>query len=142
MPQRTKVVFTAHSLPERVLIDDPYPEQLEQSASATAARVGLSRWGDWGLGWQSAGRTAERWRGPDILNILADLADTGRSDAVVVVPQGFTSDHLEVLYDLDIEAESVAQGVGLGFARTRVVNDDPSVMTALAARVLEALDRR
>jgi ferrochelatase len=138
MPERTKVIFTAHSLPERALVDDPYPEQLEESAAATAARVGLSRWADWGLGWQSAGRTSERWRGPDILTIIEDLADTGRSDAVIVVPQGFTSDHLEVLYDLDIQAAEKAERVGLAFARTQVLNDDAAVMGALAARVLGA----
>ena len=132
LPERTKVVFTAHSLPERVLVDDPYPDQLHESAEATAERVGLTRWAGWGLGWQSAGRTPEPWRGPDILAVIRDLADTGRADGVLVVPQGFTSDHLEVLYDLDIEARALAQSVGLAFARTDVVNADPAVMGALA----------
>jgi len=138
MPERTKVLFTAHSLPERVLVDDPYPDQLRQSAEAVAAAAGLDRWAGWALGWQSAGRTPEPWRGPDILEIIRDLAATGAADGVLVCPQGFVSDHLEVVYDLDIEARKVADEVGLAFARTRVLNADPAVLGALADRVLAA----
>ncbi|MEO6318225.1 MAG: ferrochelatase [Acidimicrobiales bacterium] len=138
MPERTKVLFTAHSLPERVLIDDPYPDQLRASASAVAESVGLDRWAGWSLGWQSAGRTPEPWRGPDILEVLRDLAATGRADGVLVCPQGFVSDHLEVVYDLDIEARTLADSLGLAFARTRVLNDDATVLGALADRVLAA----
>jgi protoporphyrin/coproporphyrin ferrochelatase len=142
LPERTKVVFTAHSLPERVLVDDPYPDQLRASAEAIARAAGLAQWAGWGLGWQSAGRTPEPWRGPDILEIIRDLAGTGRADGILVVPQGFTSDHLEVLYDLDIEAAAVAAEVGLAFARTDVVNDDPQVMAALADRIVESAGPR
>ncbi len=138
LPARTKVLFTAHSLPERVLVDDPYPEQLRASAAAVAEAAGLDRWAGWSLCWQSAGRTPEPWRGPDILEVIRDLAATGRADGVVVSPQGFVSDHLEVVYDLDIEARRVADEVGLAFARTRVLNADPIVLGALADRVLEA----
>ncbi len=138
LPDRTKVVFTAHSLPERILVDDPYPDQLRESAEATARAAGLAQWAGWGLGWQSAGRTPEPWRGPDILEVVRDLADTGRADGILVVPQGFTSDHLEVLYDLDVEAAAVAAEVGLAFARTRVVNDDAAVMGAVARVVADA----
>lgn len=140
LPERTKVVFTAHSLPERVLEGDPYPDQLRQSAEATARAAGLATWAGWGLGWQSAGRTPEPWRGPDVLEIVSDLAATGRSDGILIVPQGFTSDHLEVLYDLDVEAATVAAEVGLAFGRTRVVNDDPEVMGALARTIAAAAD--
>lgn len=138
LPERTKVLFTAHSLPERALVDDPYPDQLRASASAVAEATGLDRWAGWSLGWQSAGRTPEPWRGPDILETIRDLAATGRADGVLVCPQGFVSDHLEVVYDLDIEARKVAYDVGLAFARTRVLNADPSVLSALADRVLAA----
>ncbi|UDY34617.1 ferrochelatase [Dermatobacter hominis] len=137
-PERTKVVFTAHSLPERVLEGDPYPDQLRRSAEATARAAGLATWAGWGLGWQSAGRTPEPWRGPDVLEIVRDLAGTGRADGLLVVPQGFTSDHLEVLYDLDVEAAAVAAEVGLAFGRTPVVNDDPAVMGALARTAADA----
>lgn len=137
MPERTKVVFTAHSLPERVLVDDPYPDQLFASAGAIAVAAGLGRWAGWGVAWQSAGRTPEPWRGPDILQVIDDLAGTGRSDGIVVVPQGFTSDHLEVLYDVDIEARRRAEALGLQLGRPAVVNDDRTVMGALAERVAE-----
>jgi ferrochelatase len=132
LPAATKVVFTAHSLPERVLEGDPYPDQLRASAQAIAERAGLADWSTWSIGWQSAGRTPEPWRGPDILDIMRELSATGRAEGVVVVPQGFTSDHLEVVYDLDIEAAALADELGLAFARTEVVNDDPAVMSALA----------
>ncbi len=138
LPERTKVLFTAHSLPERLLVDDPYPEQLRASAAAVAEAAGLDRWAGWSVAWQSAGRTPEPWRGPDIGDVIRELAATGAADGVLVCPQGFVSDHLEVVYDLDIEAARVAEEVGLAFARTRVLNDDPSVLGALADRVLAA----
>ena len=136
LPERSKVLFTAHSLPERALVDDPYPDQLRESAAAVAEAVGLNRWAGWSIAWQSAGRTADPWRGPDILDVIRDLAATGRADGVLVCPQGFVSDHLEVVYDLDIEASAVAEEVGLAFARTRVLNDDPTVLGELADRIL------
>ena len=136
LPARTEVVFTAHSLPERVLEGDPYPEQLRASAAAIAEAAGVAP-SSWSIGWQSAGRTPEPWRGPDILDIIAEVADVDRADGVLVVPQGFTSDHLEVIYDLDIEAAAAAAEVGLAFARTEVVNADPAVMAALAQRIRE-----
>jgi ferrochelatase len=139
LPERHKVVFTAHSLPERVLVDDPYPEQLRASAAAVATRVGLAEWAGWGLAWQSAGRTPEPWRGPDVLEVMRDLAETGRSDGILVCAQGFVSDHLEVVYDLDVEARALAEELGLAFARTRSLNDDPAVMAALADRVVAAI---
>ncbi len=135
LPAATRVVFTAHSLPERVLVDDPYPEQLAASAAATAAAAGLTE-DRWSLGWQSAGRTPDPWRGPDILAVLDELAADPAVEACLVCPQGFVSDHLEVVYDLDIEAARHADGLGLGFARTRVLNDDDATMQALADRVV------
>jgi ferrochelatase len=133
------VLFTAHSLPERVLVGDPYPEQLRQSAAAVAERVGLPSPSGWDLSWQSAGRTPEPWRGPDVLEAIRDLGASGECDAVLVCAQGFTSDHLEILYDLDVEARTVASDVGLGFVRTRSMNDAPVVMAALADRVIARL---
>ena len=137
MPGRTTVLFTAHSLPERVLAGDPYPDELGASAAAIAARAGLGA-GDggpgWALAWQSAGRTPEPWRGPDVLDVIRDLA-AGGAEGVLVCPQGFVSDHLEVLYDLDVEAARLAAGEGVAFARTASINDDAAVMSALAARV-------
>ena len=135
LPAQAKVLFTAHSLPERALVDDPYPDQLRASATAIADRAGLDPWSGWALAWQSAGRTSEPWRGPDVADVIRDLAATGRAEGVLVCPQGFVSDHLEVLYDLDVDARRVAEGGGLAFARTASINDDPAVMAALAGLV-------
>ena len=140
LPPKTKVLFTAHSLPQRVVAGgDPYPGQLQETAEAVADRVGLVPWSTWAVAWQSAGRTPDPWLGPDVLEVLRDLAATGRADGALVCPCGFVADHLEVLYDLDLEARSVAEDVGLAFARTPVLNDDPVVLGALADRVLALL---
>ena len=133
LPERTTVLFTAHSLPERVLENDPYPDELEASATHVAEQLGLK---SWSLGWQSAGRTPEPWRGPDILEELQRIAAEGSADGVLVCAQGFTADHLEVLYDLDIEAAKVASDLGLAFGRTRSLNADQVVMNALADLVV------
>ena len=135
LPAKTKVLFTAHSLPERVLEGDPYADELRTSATAIAERAGLEQWYGWTLAWQSAGRTPEPWRGPDVADVIRDLGATGRAEGVLVCPQGFVSDHLEVLYDLDVDARRVAGEAGLAFARTASINDEPAVMAALAARV-------
>ena len=128
-----EVLFTAHSLPARILeTSDPYPAQLEESAAALAAEAGITRWR---LAWQSASPTPEPWLTPDLLEVLRSLAAEG-TDAVVVCPQGFTSDHLEVLYDVDIQAAAVAADVGLRFTRTASLNDDPALVGALADAVL------
>lgn len=144
MPEHTKVLFTAHSLPQRIVAaGDPYPDQLRATAEAVAAEVGLGHWSNWAIAWQSAGRTPEPWLGPDILTVIDDLAgaenDADRTRGVLVSAVGFVADHLEVLYDLDIEAARRAAGHGLAFARTKCVNDDPTVMAALARRVIDAV---
>jgi ferrochelatase len=133
LPERTTVLFTAHSLPERVLENDPYPDELAASATHVAEHLGLK---SWSLGWQSAGRTPEPWRGPDVLDELRRIAAEGSADGVLVCAQGFTADHLEVLYDLDIEAAKVAEELGLAFGRTRSLNSDEVVMNALADLVV------
>lgn len=142
MPESTEVVFTAHSLPERVLEGDPYPEELLESAEAVATAIGLGETAGsaWSVAWQSAGATPEPWRGPDILEVLRSVAESGRADALLVCPQGFVADHLEVAYDLDIEAAALAEQLGVGFARTRVLNDDSVVMAALAERVVRSVE--
>lgn len=128
-PSGTEVVFTAHSLPTRILDEgDPYPAQLEETAAAVAQAAGLDRWS---VGWQSAGRTPEPWIGPDILDVLRERAAAGAA-GVVVCPAGFVSDHLEVLYDLDVEARELARDLGLFFDRTRMPNDDPQFVETLA----------
>ena len=139
MPANTKVVFTAHSLPKRIVeSNDPYPSEVRATAQAVADEVGLSPWSTWSTAWQSAGRTPEPWLGPDILAVVDDLGAAENASAMIVCACGFVADHLEVLYDLDIEASARAAALGLGFARTACVNDDPAVIAALAARVVDA----
>jgi ferrochelatase len=124
-----EVVFTAHSLPTRILdMGDPYPDQLAETAAAVAARAGVERWS---VGWQSAGRTPEPWIGPDILAVLPALKEGGAA-GVVVCAAGFVSDHLEVLYDLDVEARAAAEAIGLAFTRTPSPTADPRFCATVA----------
>ena len=134
-PDRVEVVFTAHSLPARILeAGDRYPDQLRETAQAVAERAALVRWS---LAWQSAGRTPEPWIGPDLPTHMAERAEAG-VEGVVVCPAGFVSDHLEILYDLDVEAAEVAARLGLAFARTPSPNDDPKFCATLAEVVRAA----
>ena len=140
LPERTKVLFTAHSLPQRIIDGgDPYPEELRATAELVAEKVGLTRWSDWSIAWQSAGRTPEPWIGPDILEVIDSFAAQSASgepiDGVLVSACGFVADHLEVLFDLDIEASKHAESHGIAFARTACVNANASVMAALARSV-------
>ncbi len=143
MQAKTQVHFAGHSLPHRFIgAGDRYPDDVRAAAAAAAAAVGLGQWSNWAIAWQSAGRTPEPWLGPDILQVIDELADAehdaGGPRGVVVSAVGFVADHLEVLYDLDIEAAARAAQHGLAFARTACVNADAGVMAALAQRVIEA----
>lgn len=131
-PAAVEVIFTAHSLPVRILESgDSYPAELAETAALVADKAGLARWR---VAWQSAGRTDDAWLGPDILDELERLAGEGAT-AVVVCPAGFTSDHLEVCYDLDIEAAHRAKQLGVAFARTASLNDEPRIAAAIAELV-------
>ena len=135
-PGRSTVIFAAHSLPERVREDgDTYPEQVAESARLVADDAGLERWG---VAWQSAGRTPEPWLGPDVRDEVRRLSAEGGTDVVIVCPIGFVSDHLEVLYDLDVELAAVAADCGLGYRRTASLNDDPAFLRFLADVVTAA----
>lgn len=134
-PQHAMVVFSAHSLPARILeMNDPYVEQLHESGDTIAKRLDLHHYM---YAWQSAGRTREPWLGPDILDVLRDLKEEGYSE-VVSCSQGFVADHLEVLYDIDIEAQARARELGLHLVRTRQMNDDPAFLAALRDAVRRA----
>ena len=140
--RRTVVFFTAHSVPERAIAEgDPYATQVAESATDVAGRLGLDeREGiDWGVAWQSAGRTDDRWLGPDLNGEIRRVAEEGAT-SVVVCPVGFVADHLEVLYDLDIEAAALAGQHGLVLARTPSLNDDPRFLDVLARTVRRAAD--
>jgi protoporphyrin/coproporphyrin ferrochelatase len=129
------VVFTAHSLPEKIREwDDPYERELRESAEAVAARAGLRRWRQ---AWQSAGSTGEPWIGPDILEFLETLRAEGVR-RVLQVPIGFVSDHLEVLYDIDVEARARAAELGMRLERTRLPNATPELIRVLRAVTDEA----
>jgi ferrochelatase len=132
------VVFTAHSLPERILGEgDPYRDQLLETSRLVAERAGLA---DWSFAFQSASATGEPWLGPDILEELDRLAANGVR-RVLVCPVGFVSDHLEILWDLDVEARERAADLGLELERIESLNDDPAFMRALAELVRRRLPR-
>lgn len=127
--REAEVIFTAHSLPERAVPpDDPYPDQVLATAEAVATLADLYRWS---TAWQSAGRTSDAWLGPALVDVLRTRAEEGAT-GVVVCACGFVADHLEVAYDLDVEAATLARELGIPFARTRSLNADPAVFAALA----------
>ncbi len=129
-PEEVKVLFTAHSLPERILQqNDPYPSQLRTSCETVASLVKLDHWS---FAYQSAGQTGEKWLGPDILEALQNIGTQDRVADVLVVPIGFVADHLEVLYDIDVEAQAVAKTRGLNLKRTQSLNTSPTFISALA----------
>lgn len=135
-PARVRVVFTAHSLPARVVAAmDPYPDEVAGTAALVAERLGLA---EYDVAFQSAGRTGEAWLGPDILAEIRRLAGAGVTE-LVVRPVGFVADHLEVLYDIDIEAQGVAREVGVRLERARSMNDDPIFIAGLADVAAAAL---
>lgn len=140
-PARTLVLVTAHSLPRRVIeMGDPYPAELASTAAAVMAQLGARGVGEpplWRVAWQSAGRTPEPWLGPDVLEEIVAAGAAGLA-GVVVCPAGFTADHLEVLYDLDVEARDRAKSLGLAFARTASLNADPAFCALVADLVRRA----
>ena len=133
------VIFTAHSLPEKIVASaDPYPDELKASAEAAAKRAGLEHWR---LAYQSAGATPEPWLGPDAEEVITELAQAGHK-AVLLVPIGFVSDHVEILYDIDVEYQGVAKRLGLQLERTASLNDDPGLVAAVAEVVRRAAAQR
>jgi ferrochelatase len=131
---RVHVVFTAHSLPARLFAEgDPYDEQCRETARLVAERAGLHA-DRWSWSYQSAGRTPEPWAGPDLGEHLGELAARSVRD-VVVCPVGFVSDHVELLYDVDVRARRIADGLGMRLERPPALNDDPTFVATLAELV-------
>lgn len=128
-----RVFFTAHSIPARIVESgDPYREQLADSAKLYAEAASL---GDYEIAWQSASATGEPWIGPDIADSLELFGASGGARAVIA-PVGFVSDHLEILYDIDLEAKQGAEALGIELRRIRSPNDDPRFIAALGNIVM------
>jgi ferrochelatase len=130
------VVFTAHSLPERILaMGDPYKDELLRTAELVAAAAGVE---EWTFSFQSESPTGEPWLGPDILDHLRELHTRGVR-RVLVCPVGFVSDHLEIRWDLDVEAVELARELGIELSRIEMPNDEPAFVATLASIVRRAL---
>ncbi|KWX06577.1 ferrochelatase [Hydrogenibacillus schlegelii] len=129
---KVKVVFSAHSLPARIrAMNDPYEAELLATSRLVAAAAGVA---DWTFAFQSAGQTPEPWLGPDIREVLPALRAEGYG-GVLVAPIGFVTEHLEICYDLDIEARAEGERLGLDVRRIRMPDDDPRFIGLLADRI-------
>ena len=130
------VIFSAHSLPVRIMeMGDPYDEQLRETARLVAKKSGL-RDEQWSWSYQSAGRSPEPWLGPQIEEHIPELAEQGVTK-IVSVPVGFVSDHVEILYDIDIQAQEVAEKHGVELERPPALNADPLFIEQLAELIRE-----
>ena len=139
-PERdgARLVFTAHSIPVGMAASETYREQLTDSARLVAGRAGRD---DWALVYQSrSGRPQDPWLEPDVCDYLRTAAADGL-DAVVLCPLGFVADHVEVLYDLDVEAAEVCAELGITMRRAAAVNDDPRFLDMMADVVRSTVDR-
>jgi len=133
-PADVVAVFTAHSLPARILAEgDPYRDQLLRTSALVAARAELE---EWRFSFQSQSHTGEPWLGPDLVDTIETLAGEGHS-SVLVAPVGFIADHLEIFYDIDIEAKAKADALSIELKRTPMLNADPRLVQALRALVAE-----
>jgi len=138
-PSRAVVLFTAHSLPKKsVAGDDPYWSQLQETSQLVASKSGI---GSWDFAFQSAGQPIDSWLGPSIREKITELSGKGFRE-LLVCPVGFVSDHLEILYDLDIEAKDYASSLGARLERTVSLNDDPEFIDAIASRLEPLLSRK
>ena len=132
-----RVIFSAHSLPERIIeMGDPYPQQLNETATKVAALCDVS---NWQFAWQSAGQNGMVWLGPDIQDVLRQIGTEEGVKYALICPIGFVSDHLEVLFDIDIECQAVAAEVGMRLKRTESLNTDPEFIATLADVLIQML---
>lgn len=131
------VIFSAHSLPERIIKDgDPYPQQLEETAKLIAEKANVK---NYTTGWQSEGNTPEPWLGPDVQDLTRNLYEEGKYNAFVYCPVGFVADHLEVLYDNDYECKVVTDELGVSYYRPEMPNAKDEFIDALATVVEKRL---
>ena len=128
------VLFTAHSLPEKILTwGDPYKLQLFETSDRLAMMLSLKK-SQYAFSFQSAGHTSEPWLGPDLLDMLRELRGAGCKE-ILIAPIGFVSDHLEILYDIDVEAKEIAKKVGIHLERTESLNDSDEFVEVLSSIV-------
>lgn len=131
--EKAVVIFSAHSLPEKILKSgDPYPQQLEETAKLIAEQSGIP---DFAIGWQSAGNTPEPWLGPDVLDLTRELHAMHGFSTYVYCPIGFVAEHLEVLYDNDVECRTVTEELGAHYYRPPMPNARPAFLSCLADAV-------
>ncbi|SFA79851.1 MULTISPECIES: ferrochelatase [unclassified Bacillus (in: firmicutes)] len=131
------LIVSAHSLPEKILqLGDPYPDQLHETADLIAQKTGIK---NYAVGWQSAGNTPEPWLGPDVQDLTRELFEKHQYKAFVYTPVGFVSDHLEVLFDNDIECKAVTDEVGAQYYRPEMPNAKPEFIDAMATVILRLL---
>jgi ferrochelatase len=130
------VIFSAHSLPVRIMkMGDPYDEQLRETAVLIAQKAGLPD-SQWSWSYQSAGRSPEPWLGPQLEEYIPELAAQGIKN-IVSIPVGFVCDHVEILYDIDIQAQEAAQANGVHLERPPALNDDPLFIETLVELIQE-----
>jgi ferrochelatase len=133
-PEEVVAIFTAHSLPARILEEgDPYQDQLLRTSELVARRAGIAQWR---FSYQSQSQTGEPWLGPDLVDTVEELAAQGHR-AILVASVGFIADHLEIFYDIDIEAKEKADALGIELRRTPMLNADPRLAQALHSLVAE-----
>lgn len=137
--EKACVIFSAHSLPEKILqFGDPYVDQLQETADLIAEASGIKTYT---IGWQSAGNTPEPWLGPDVQDLTRDLYNKHKYTAFIYCPVGFVADHLEVLYDNDIECKQVTDELGVEYFRPEMPNAKPEFIRCLAAIVEKRLQK-
>lgn len=138
--EKVHVILSAHSLPVRIIkMGDPYDSQLRETAQLVADRAGLPA-DRWSWSYQSAGRSPEPWLGPQIQDHIPALAEQGIRD-IISIPVGFVSDHVEILYDIDIQAQGVAKELGVRLERPPALNDDPLFIGTLVQEIKRAAER-
>jgi len=134
------VIFSAHSLPVRILeMGDPYDSQLRETAKLVAQEARL-REDQWSWSYQSAGRSPEPWLGPQLEEYLPEIAAKGVKK-VVSIPVGFVCDHVEILFDIDIDAQNAVKGTGMTLVRPEALNTDPLFIEQLATLIEERIER-
>jgi protoporphyrin/coproporphyrin ferrochelatase len=138
--EKAVVIFSAHSLPERILqMGDPYPKQLEETAALIAETACVK---NYEIGWQSAGNTSDPWIGPDVQDLTRDLYEQKGYQSFIYCPVGFVAEHLEVLYDNDYECKVVTDELGANYYRPEMPNAKSEFIEALADAVTKKLEEK